>query len=127
LNKSDLPLAIHEAELKALLPENSLPPIKLSAKTSAGLADLEDAITAALSFGIKALPDVVTINVRHIDALKRSQNALVEASDSIKQGFSEEIQAHHIRQSLNFLGEITGETATEEILSNIFARFCVGK
>jgi tRNA modification GTPase len=126
-NKSDLPFAINEVEAKTLFPQNSLPPVKLSAKTSAGLSALENAITASLSFGSKPLPDVVTVNARHIDALKRAQNALIEASESIKQGFSEEIQAHHIRESLNFFGEITGETATEEILSNIFSRFCVGK
>jgi tRNA modification GTPase len=126
-NKSDLPCAVHLSDTKTLFPPNSLPPVKLSAKTSTGLSALEDAITSSISFGAKPLPDVITVNARHVDALKRSQNALFEASDSIKQGFSEEIQAHHIRESLNYLGEITGETATEEILSNIFARFCVGK
>ena len=67
------------------------------------------------------------MNIRHIDALERVEKALRGAADALGSGHSEEIPALHLREALNSLGEITGETANEEILESIFSNFCVGK
>lgn len=126
-NKTDLAFKADEGAMINLLPARAATPVKLSAKSSLGLSGLEEALVTALSFPKDLLSGAVTVNARHYDALKRSKTALGEASGSIKSGFSEEIQALHLREALNYLGEITGETATEEILDSIFSRFCIGK
>ncbi len=71
--------------------------------------------------------DVIVSNARHFTALK----AVLEAIDNIEEGFRNEIPsdliAIDIRQALHHLGEITGEITNDELLGNIFSRFCIGK
>ena len=128
LNKSDLPPSIGAKEVSELLPfENARVSVNISTKTGYGLPALEDAIIAPFLLSGDILSEAVTANLRHIDAFERAGKALVETLASIDSGHSEEISSMHIREALSALGEITGETATEEILENIFKNFCVGK
>jgi tRNA modification GTPase len=75
----------------------------------------------------KITDTTVVTNTRHYDAL----NNLNQSISAIKKGFSDNIPsdliASDIRNALHYLGEITGEVTTNEILDNIFSRFCIGK
>jgi tRNA modification GTPase len=127
-NKTDLPFKADEKYIMSLLSGDTAGAcVNISAKRGAGIDELENAIVAAFSFSGGVLPEAVTSNARHIDVLSRAKKALNEAVSSIETGHSEEIPAMHLRDALGALGEITGETATEEILENIFRNFCVGK
>jgi len=70
---------------------------------------------------------VVITNTRHRDTLHRARKSLQLASDTLKSGKSGEFVAMDLRAGLNSLGEITGEITNEDILNNIFSKFCIGK
>jgi tRNA modification GTPase len=59
--------------------------------------------------------------------LQRSDEALSRALEGLKAGLSSELVAMDVRQALHYLGEITGEVTNEDLLGNIFSRFCIGK
>jgi len=133
-NKTDLPFKADEKEILELAalrtgggPAAFPAGIRLSVRTGSGLRELEDALVSSFVFSGDILSRAVTANSRHLEALRRTEEALGGALDSIKNGYSEEIPALHVREALSCLGEITGETATEEILESIFKNFCVGK
>lgn len=125
-NKSDRPAALDEAGLRAVFPGSSRI-LRISAATRLGMAELEEAIAAAAGLD-RGLPDEpLIINLRHASALEAAGNSLEAAEAARARNETEEIVAHYLRETLGRLGEITGETATEEILGTIFSRFCVGK
>ncbi len=70
---------------------------------------------------------VVVTSSRHFDALKRAKNSLNSAIESLKSRKSGEFVVFDLRCGLDALGEITGEVTTEDILNNIFSKFCIGK
>jgi len=93
----------------------------VSARTGAGL----DALRALLLSRLGAVESVGELLVldRHRDALLRTRSAVLAAADAP----GEEIAASLLREALAALGEVTGETATEELLDRIFSTFCIGK
>ncbi len=66
-------------------------------------------------------------NTRHLAALKQAQSALQEVQNGMQLGVSGDLLAIDIRTVLHHIGEITGEISTEEVLGNIFSKFCIGK
>jgi tRNA modification GTPase len=64
---------------------------------------------------------------RHVEALSRASASLALARTSIASGATNEFVAFDVRQAIDALSEITGEVTSEEILNNIFGRFCIGK
>ncbi len=69
----------------------------------------------------------IVSNLRHYEALVKSKDALDDTLNGIKKDISGELLALDIRRALHFLGEITGEVTTNEILDDIFSNFCIGK
>ncbi len=125
-NKTDLPAKINNDEISKLLPK-TLQSIKISAVKRIGLDSLEDAIISFVNFEKEQKNAPLLITLRHTNVLERASKDLKEALDASQKKESEEFIAFHIRNSLNILGEITGETVTDEILDNIFSKFCIGK
>jgi tRNA modification GTPase len=66
-------------------------------------------------------------NARHYDLLCSTQRELEAARAALRERHSEELVLVPLHNALKFLGQITGETTTEDILSEIFATFCIGK
>lgn len=73
------------------------------------------------------LESAVVTNARHVEVLKKTKAILKEVTDSIHQKESGELTALHLRRALQHLGEITGEVTTDDLLENIFSKFCIGK
>ncbi len=121
INKSDLPAAVSEEEACKLFPPSAI--VRISALQGEGLDGLETAIAGLIAKGEGERPLVT--NARHEEALNRTREAVTRAREASDQ--SEEFIAVDIRQALEFLFEITGETVTDEVLDHIFSRFCVGK
>ena len=69
----------------------------------------------------------VVTNARHYEALSKSLSAVQEVASSIEAQIGTELLAQYIKAALEHLGEITGEVTNDEILGNIFSRFCMGK
>jgi len=76
--------------------------------------------------GFKTGNTIVT-NLRHYESLVNTQKALEDVLRGIDSQASNDLLALDIRQALHFLGEITGEITTEDLLGNIFSKFCIGK
>jgi tRNA modification GTPase len=103
------------------------PVIAVSAKTGAGLDDLRAAILKPFdSSGISDTGLLIT-DARHFDLLRRAGQALESSANLLRERASEELVLVGLYNALRFLGEITGETTPEDVLSQIFATFCIGK
>jgi len=118
-NKCDVPSFVnHHNEQRA---------ISVSALTGWGLEDLRAAIIQSFGGLESEETGVLITNSRHHDLLRNALEGLTSASDLWDTKASEELTLVGLHNALQFLGQITGETTTEEILSDIFATFCIGK
>ena len=71
--------------------------------------------------------DALVASARHRDALRRADEHLAQAERTFEEGLPLDFAAIDLRAALDALGEITGETATADLLDRIFAEFCIGK
>jgi tRNA modification GTPase len=71
--------------------------------------------------------DVIITNIRHYEALVRVSESLGRVIAGLEDQIPEDLIAMDIRQAIHYLGEITGEITSDEILGNIFRNFCIGK
>jgi tRNA modification GTPase len=71
--------------------------------------------------------DVMVTNLRHYQNLLQTNAALDRVLESMHNGVTGDFLAMDIRQSLHYLGEITGTISTDDLLDNIFSKFCIGK
>ncbi len=101
--------------------------IEISAKKGININLLEKALLNAINFNQFADNPVILTNTRHYEALQKSFNALLRAQKAIENNISQEFISQDIREALHYIGEITGEITTDEILGNIFKNFCIGK
>lgn len=122
MNKSDLP----GFNVPASCIEE-LRPINVSARTGEGLSTLRAAILASVSSNGVDEGGLLITNARHYDLLCSTQRELEAARAALRERHSEELVLVPLHNALKFLGQITGETTTEDILSEIFATFCIGK
>ena len=99
--------------------------IAISSKTGEGLEDLKNAI-AEKSFGGRSLDSAYVIEARHYACLTRAYDKLCEAQANAGI-YPLDMISLDIREAWRTLGEITGDTADEEIINTVFAKFCVGK
>lgn len=113
----------NEQLLSLLEEENAL---LISAKEKSQLDKLKSRLKAFISES-KSSSDVIVTNTRHMQSLTQTDEALVRAVDGINLGISSDLVAQDIRQALFHLGEITGEVTTDDLLENIFSKFCIGK
>jgi tRNA modification GTPase len=81
---------------------------------------------AVISEKISAEGTIVT-NARHVEALEKAAASLDDVLRGMASGITSDFVAMDIRRALAFLGEILGEVSTEDLLGNIFGRFCIGK
>jgi len=122
LNKSDL---VRRLELP---PAASAAICAVSCLTGEGIGALEDAIRDRIWQGeVRAEMLEVTINARHQDALRRAQTATETAAGTLRRQESLEFAALDLRVALNAVGEIVGDTATDDLLDVVFREFCIGK
>jgi tRNA modification GTPase len=101
--------------------------VALSAKTGEGLDALRAAIMKLFEVGAATESGFLITNARHFDLLRRSTDALRSSKSLVQRGASEDLILVGLYESLRNLGEITGETTPEDVLSQIFATFCIGK
>jgi tRNA modification GTPase len=123
INKSDLP---QENAIERLL-GNGSKVVRVSAHTGEGLEALTAAILQPFGAVDSELAGLLITDSRHYDLLTRAQKALEEAQKLLGQRASEELVLVGLHNALKFLGEITGETTSEDILGEIFSTFCIGK
>ncbi len=124
LNKIDLPQKMDLNAIRALAPD--LPVLEVSALKRTNLQGLEKTI------GDRFIPDQrktenIILHLRQKLLLQDVRDALEKSLELTEQGYSEEVFSEEIRQSLPALSELIGDIHTDDVLSDIFSRFCVGK
>ncbi|MEZ5308229.1 MAG: tRNA uridine-5-carboxymethylaminomethyl(34) synthesis GTPase MnmE [Pyrinomonadaceae bacterium] len=125
VNKDDL--FDKPPNLGALVTEEA---VIVSAKTGHGIDELRSSILSMFATddgGENALDGFLVSDARHYDLLKRSAEGVSEARALLAEGKSEEIVLIGLHNAIRYLGEITGETTTEDMLTRVFSTFCIGK
>lgn len=123
INKNDLPQV---ASIDGLLPQRRS--IRLSALTGEGLAKLEEVILDTIFSGKVVVSDAPLVtNPRHKQALQSALEHLSNVEGAHKEALPADFLAIDLHGAINDLGEITGETVTEDLLEVIFSQFCIGK
>ena len=128
VNKADTAdTAPARAEARAILGDDT-PVVATAAPAGDGVEALSDAIAdAATGGGPAEIEAALVTSARHEAALREASAALTRARDTLARGLPPELIAVDAHGALHALGAITGETAREEIIAGIFARFCIGK
>lgn len=101
--------------------------VAISAKNDIGVSQLEQQLIDSATTPDNDPNSVVVTNARHFEALTNAHQALDRAIDGLHNGISGDFISQDIREAMHYLGEITGEITTHEVLGTIFARFCIGK
>ena len=117
-----------KAENRKEIVKTDKPIIKISAVTKEGIEDLYNEIVKMFNINkIEATNDTVITNVRHKNQIDKAVKSINEAINVAKEKQTEDILAIYIKQTLEDLGEITGDNVSEDIINEIFSKFCLGK
>ena len=134
LNKSDLDMIVSAEEVKKVyyevndIHEFNIPVIEISAKQRKGIEELEETLKNMFFEGNLAFNDEIYItNVRHKTALQDSLQSLIKVNESIEMGMPEDFYSIDLLDAYESLGSITGETIGEDLVNEIFSKFCMGK
>ena len=121
-NKSDLKI---EKEVNSYFKKNDL--LMISANKSNDLSNLKDKIDLFISRNLVNEESSVMINERHFTSLTNVNESINNVKKNLNNKSNTDLLAMDIKYALNHLGEITGEVTNDEILGNIFSKFCIGK
>jgi len=122
-NKSDLISADEKANWLATFPQM----LFISASQKNGLEELKSKLLETIESDKIVGSDTIVTNERHYHQLRQTEKSLMAVIEGLENGISNDFLAMDIRQSLHHLGEITGSITTEDLLDNIFSKFCIGK
>ncbi len=121
LNKSDLRTVVDKQSF------GSLPLIELSAKEKLGTDELLDEVCKLFDVLDFSCDGKTVTNPRHASTLLRAEECIERAANAFSDGIYADIAVSDVEAAINILGEITGLSAQESVISEIFSRFCVGK
>lgn len=121
-NKADL---LNEEQLLSLPHTQSA--IIISAKHKQHIDELKDRIYSSAVKHQLSDDETLVTNVRHLEALQKTESALIRLLEGIDTHVTSDFLAMDIKQALHYLGEITGTVTTDDLLDNIFSKFCIGK
>ncbi len=118
-------IVANKSDIKLTQVENS---VEISAKNGEGIEKLVNLIKEMYNFAqIEQDDSIIITNMRHISSLNRAKETLDRANAQLNSGMPQDIAALDIYEAIDILGEITGETVSEDIITEIFHNFCVGK
>lgn len=124
LNKSDKKSAVQETEVARLF-KNAPKTLRVSAAKNEGIQEIKQTLSALCLGGTTEAGEILIGSLRQKRAVEDAVKFLENAVNEIGEG--EEIAAHHIKMAAERLREILGEITTEEVLDEIFSKFCIGK
>jgi tRNA modification GTPase len=126
-NKTDLVAEGNMVQLKNEFRKSKLKPLYLSSKFHQHIEELKTALVAKLDLEKYQGDQSIVSNVRHYKLLTEIYASLDEIQVAIKAGLTKDLIAIDIHKTLDLIGMLTGEVSNEELLGNIFGRFCIGK
>ena len=121
LNKNDVKSNISVSDL------DKFNPIKISAKNKQNIESLTNEIKIYINNLTSQIDNSTITNSRHYDLLNKTYDEIHKVKISISKNISSDLLAIDIKQAIYFLGELTGEISNNEVLGNIFSKFCIGK
>ena len=101
--------------------------IYISAKNRLNTDELKEALVKASQLPSVQPGDIVVNNIRHYEALQKALSSIRRVKEGLDNGISGDFLSQDIRECMHYLGEITGQISNNEILGNIFGKFCIGK
>ena len=101
--------------------------ILMSAKNQVGLPELEKALLNIMGLDQANASGTLVTNIRHYQQLVQTQDTLIGVLNALKTGLTGDLIAQDLRHALHHLGEITGQISNDDLLKNIFGKFCIGK
>lgn len=113
-------------KIKAETGQQNLKVLEISAKENVNLDELKNSLTHFVE-SLKTDENVVITNQRHFEALQKSLQAVKAVEHAVTEKITTELLAYELRNALEYLGEISGEFTNDEVLGNIFSKFCIGK
>jgi tRNA modification GTPase len=126
VNKADCPQRLELDELESIWP--GVPMVTTSTLTGAGLPELEEALADLVLAGRTLYSESALItSTRHQEALRRVAEHLRASLISLEQALPLDFASIDLRAAYDALGEVTGETASDDLLDRIFSEFCIGK
>ena len=126
-NKADLLSEAELAEKTHLLPNLKADRLFISAKKQRNTEELQRLLVKLAAIPSIGEEDVIVTNLRHYEALSNALNAIRRVKEGLETGIASDFLSQDIRECMFYLGEITGQISTDEILGNIFSKFCIGK
>ena len=103
------------------------PTLLISARENHNINELTQFLVESVQLKDYSEDDVIITNLRHYESLIKANEAIVRVIQGLKDEISGDFLSQDIRECLYYLGEITGEISTDEVLGNIFKNFCIGK
>ena len=100
---------------------------RISAMHMQNIDQLKKILVESVNVGNIRHQDIIISNIRHFNALNSASTSLERVVEGLSSSLPQDLLAQDIRETLHYLGEITGEVTTDEILGNIFKNFCIGK
>lgn len=126
INKSDLPQKLNGEEIRTRYKFDHV--VNISALQHTGIDVLINTVHSRLTAESNDIPGgLMVTNIRHKDLLAKTGQSLRRVVDAVQISLPPELIAVDLQAALDAIGEITGQTTTEEILDNIFSKFCIGK
>lgn len=118
-------LLINKIDVKAI--ETQVDEIGISAKAGLQMDELKHWMVSQITGNLDLQNDTIINNVRHRDALTKTREALQQAKTGLETNITGDFVAMDIRQAMYQLGSITGQISEDDLLANIFSKFCIGK
>jgi tRNA modification GTPase len=126
-NKADLLTVEKQEDFNSILPELKAKRLFISAKQHQNTNQLQKLLVNTAAIPSIGEDDVIVTNMRHYEALKKALEAILRVKDGLEINITHDFLAQDIRECMFYIGEITGQISTDEILGNIFSKFCIGK
>ena len=127
LNKSDLSAVADEDDLRKMLPKNARV-IRTSIIENRGIDELEETVRNLFFQGqLKSSNEIVITNIRHKEALQEAYDSLKLVKKSIEDGMPEDFYSIDLMSAYASLGKIIGEEVDDDLVEEIFSKFCLGK
>ena len=127
VNKSDMVSADRQKCIGDIVDTTGLKAIFISAKRRTNIDLLQKLLVDTVQLNKIDTDTVIVNNVRHYEALVNARQAIVRVVEGLDTQISGDLLSQDIRECMHYLGEITGQISTDEILGNIFSKFCIGK
>jgi tRNA modification GTPase len=132
LKKQDIPYLffVNKAELLEPVQKEALQALNvqfITAREQVGVEELKNSLLETVNLKNINTNETILTNIRHVEALKNTEEALNRVLANVDNPITSDFLAMDIKQALHYLGEIVGEVTTDDLLENIFSKFCIGK